>query len=181
MNIILETPRLILREFEMSDAESVLELHSDPEVQKYVGQDVVTSIVEVKRDIKKIWEKEYKKYGFARWAVILKEGDQFSGWAGLKYLPEYKEVDLGYRFLQRFWGMGIATEISIEIVKYGFETLKLKRIIGAAMLDNKASIRVLEKAGLKFDRLEPYGDEEEDSVWYALDREDYATTSAVAK
>jgi len=177
MKIILETPRLLLREFEMSDAEDVLNLHSRPEVQKYTGQGVVTSLDEIKKDIENIWEMEYEKYGYARWATIYKEDNKLIGWAGLKYLPEPKEVDLGYRFLSEYWGRGIASEIAIPIVKYGFETLKLKRIIGSAMLENKASIRVLEKAGLTFDRCEPYGDEKVDSAWYSLDRKDYLLKS----
>ena len=181
MKVILETERLVLREFDHHDAEAVFALHSDPQVQRYTGEDEVTSIEHVRDGIENIWKHEYQKHGFARWATIHKEDDKLIGWAGLKYLPEFDEVDLGYRFIPEYWGQGIATEISIAIVKYGFQTLNLERIIGISMLENPASIKVLEKAGLTFDKYAPYEpDDDQDAAWYSLNREDYLQTISSA-
>src|SRR5437773_1204468 len=71
---------------------------------------------------------DYRKYGFGRWAVVLKTNGKAIGMAGLKYLAEWNEVDLGYRLLPEYWGMGLATEASRACVEYGFHTLKLSRI-----------------------------------------------------
>ncbi|MFK5959576.1 MAG: GNAT family N-acetyltransferase [Lutibacter sp.] len=78
------------------------------------------------------------------------------GFAVLKYLPEIGKTDIGYRFLPEYWRKGIATEVSKEIIKYGFEILKLERIIGITMLKNIASYKVLEKIGLDFYKFDKY-------------------------
>ena len=93
---------------------------------------------------------DYRKHGFGRGACILKSTGQQIGFAGLKYLEELDEVDVAYRLLPAFWGQGLATEAALASVRYGFAKLGLKRIIGLAMPENVASIRVLEKAGLHY-------------------------------
>lgn len=169
MKFLIETERLLLREITLEDKEDMLQLHSDPTVQIYTGEPVVESIEDME---KAIWERinNYEKYGFGRWATILKKGMQFVGWAGLAYLPEFDEIDLGYRFLPKYWGSGIATEASRAILTYGFDSLKLKRIIAIAMKENKASIRVMEKAGMEFYKFAPYEPGGEDDVWYWCDK-----------
>lgn len=96
---------------------------------------------------------------------------QFVGWAGLAYLPEFDEIDLGYRFLPQYWRLGIATEASQAILTYGFDKLKLKKIIAIAMKENKPSIRVMEKVGMQFDKIAPYELGSEDAIWYSCDQE----------
>ena len=174
MKVVLETARLVLREFGSQDTDAVFAIHSDPRVQRYTGEEVVTSVQYIRDGIGNIWKHEYQKHGFARWATIHKEDDKLIGWAGLKYLPELDEVDLGYRFIPEYWGQGIATEISTAIIQYGFQTLNLERIDGISMLENPASIKVLEKAVLTFDRYAPYKpDDAENVAWYSLNREEY--------
>lgn len=169
MSIIIETERLILREITLEDKEALLKLHADPVVQKYTGEPVVKSMEEMTKAIEgRIVN--YKKYGYGRWATILKSGNQFVGWAGLAYLPEFDEIDIGYRFMPEYWGMGIATEASHAILAYGFDTLQLNRIIAIALPENKASIRVMEKIGMEFDKFAPYEPGSEDATWYWCDK-----------
>ena len=168
MTIVLETERLFLREITPDDKEALFRLHSDPSVQKYTGEAVVKSIEEIEKAIE-TRAIHYEKYGFGRWATILKSGQQFVGWAGLAYLPEFDEIDLGYRFLPEYWGLGLATEASQAILTYGFDKLNLSRIIAIAMKENKASIRVMEKVGMEFDKYAPYEPGGEDVVWYRCD------------
>ena len=167
--MILETERLILREMNRADAQDMFRLHSSPQVQKYTGEDIITSLEGIYNKIKEKRE-EYEKHGFGRWATLLKNGRQFVGWAGLSYLPEFDEIDLGYRFLPEYWGLGIATEASRAILAYGFDQLELKRIIAIAMKENKASIRVMEKVGMEFDKFAPYEAGGEDVSWYWCDK-----------
>ncbi|MGB5430765.1 GNAT family N-acetyltransferase, partial [Eudoraea sp.] len=125
MKTIIETERLLLREITLDDKEALFKLHSDPAVQKYTGEPVVESIEEIEKAIRTRID-DYGKYGFGRWATFLKNGMQFVGWAGLAYLPEFDEIDLGYRFLPEYWGLGIATEASRAILTYGFDSLKIR-------------------------------------------------------
>ena len=136
---MIETERLILRKITLDDKEELFKLHSDPDVQKYTGEPVVESIEEIEKAIR-ARIKDYEKYGYGRWATILKNGMQFVGWAGLAYLPEFDEIDIGYRFLPEYWGLGLATEASHAILNYGFDKLKLRNIIAIAMKENRASI-----------------------------------------
>ena len=75
---------------------------------------------------------------------------EFTGWCGLKYLPETNEVDLGYRFMKKFWGNGYATEAALACIEYGFSNLDLHQVVGRALPGNIASIKVLEKCGMKY-------------------------------
>ena len=165
MKKILETERLYLREIGPKDKEDLFRLHSIPEVQRYTGEPVLRSMAEVDRAID-FRIRQYKEYGYGRWAALLKADDAFIGWAGLSYLPEFDQIDLGYRLLPEYWGQGLATEASKAILRYGFEVLKLRRIVAIAMLENKASMRVMEKAGMRFDKYAPYEANGKDEAWY---------------
>jgi len=166
---IIETERLLLRKITLDDKEELFKLHSNPEVQKYTGEPVVETIDEIENAIQSRIN-DYKKYGYGRWATFLKNEMQFVGWAGLAYLPEFDEIDLGYRFLPTYWGKGLATEASKSILTYGFDILKLKKIIAIAMKENKASIRVMEKIGMKFYKIAPYELGSKDAIWYWCDQ-----------
>ena len=169
MKTLIETERLLLREITLDDKEEMFRLHSNPDVQKYTGEPPVETIEEMEQGIQTRIN-DYEKYGYGRWATFLKNGRQFIGWAGLAYLPEFNKIDLGYRFLPKYWGMGFATEASRAILTYGFDKLELKRIIVIAMKENIASIRVMEKVGMKFDKFAPYEPGGEDVAWYWCDK-----------
>lgn len=168
MKKIAETERLIIREITLDDAESMLQLYSNPIVQKYTGDPLVESLSEIKNLIEEHKIKDYNNLGYGRWAVIMKSSNAFAGWSGLKYLPEFDKIDLGYRFLPEFWGKGIATEAGLAIIKYGFEELDLKQIIAIAFPENHASIRVMQKVGMTFDKIAPYDEETSEAVWYKI-------------
>jgi ribosomal-protein-alanine N-acetyltransferase len=154
MQIFIETERLILREFRTSDDTAMFELDSDVEVHKYLGNNPVTKIEQVETYIANI-QQQYLDNGIGRWITIEKSTNEIIGWSGLKFITEYENNqinfhDVGYRFMPRYWGKGYATEATKAALQYGFETMKLKKIIGAANVENKASRRVLEKCGLQF-------------------------------
>ena len=147
----IETERLILRPHTIEDILPAYEMNLDTEVSKYTGDGGVVSLSEIERRIKEDVMGDYAKYGFGRFAVELKSKNKFIGFAGLKYLEDLDEVDLGYRLMSEYWGKGYATEASRACVKFGFEVLELDRVIALVMPDNEASINVLLKLGFKFD------------------------------
>ena len=99
---------------------------------------------------------DYRRYGFGRCACVWKTTGELIGFCGLKYLDDLGEVDLGYRFQRAFWGRGVATESARAMVDYGFGRLNLERIVGLVEPGHTPSIRVLEKVGMRFDRMVDY-------------------------
>jgi ribosomal-protein-alanine N-acetyltransferase len=144
---ILSTPRLRLREFEVSDAPVFFKLNNDPEVTKYTGDFPFKDLAEAESFL---GTHLYKKFGYGRWAVILEENNELIGWCGLKYDELMNQTDLGFRFFKSHWGKGYATEAGKACLDYGFKKLSLERIVGRAMLLNSQSIKVLEKCGMRF-------------------------------
>jgi ribosomal-protein-alanine N-acetyltransferase len=148
MNYFLETDRLRFREMHPSDAEAMFALNSDPEVVQYTGDGSFES-VEATREFLENYIPGYKKYNRGRWVVELKSTGEIIGWAGLKFHEEENVTDVGYRLYKKCWGNGYATEATKACIEYGFSVLKADRIIAHARKENVASLRVLEKCGMK--------------------------------
>lgn len=152
MKTSFETERLLLREILPSDAEGMFQLDSNPEVHKYLGNNPVKTIDQSERVIAMI-RQQYIDNGIGRWAVILKETNAFVGWSGIKIeknVNGYERFyDLGYRFIEAYWGKGYAFESAKACVDFGFHELKLPVINAIADVNNKGSINVLKKCGLQ--------------------------------
>jgi len=149
MNVVIETERLLLRTFTEEDAALIYDLNLDPDVIRYTG-DPIRDTGHALEVLQHTILPQYALYNHGRWAVHIKSGLEFIGWCGLKNRPERNEIDLGYRFLKNAWGKGYATESAHACIKYGFEKLGLRRIVGRAMPENIGSLRVLEKCGMTF-------------------------------
>jgi RimJ/RimL family protein N-acetyltransferase len=167
MTTIVETDRLLLREFVPDDLEAFCRLVSDPDVTRFTG-DGGKSRDEVKQGLEERVFADYRKYGYGRWATVLKATGRVIGFAGLKYLDEVDAVDLGYRFFKEYWGRGLATEASAAVLRHGFESLGLERVIGITDVENQASIRVLEKLGFAYQDTRTHRGHQ--VAWYVLHR-----------
>jgi len=179
IKVKLESERLLIRPFQLGDEVAMYELNSNPIVQKYTGDTIIHSVEEAKKLLINVVFEDYKKHGYGRLAVIYKPDNKLIGFTGIKYLPEAGgESDLGYRFLPEYWGKGIATESSKMSLKFGFEKLKLKKIIGFTEIENSASTNVLLKMGFKITKTDFYPGEENEAgkepvQWLELTKEDY--------
>lgn len=142
-----ETDRMILRAFVPSDAEAFYRLVGDPDIIRYTGEAPPPSVDVCRESLTEY--PDWDRYGFGRWACILKETGALVGFCGLKFLEDWQIVDLGYRFVPEVWGRGLATEGSHATMRFGFETLDLETIYGFVDPKNSASVRVLEKMGMK--------------------------------
>lgn len=170
MNILLETDRLILRPLELSDAEGMFLLDSNPNVHLYLGNRPVKSIEESIDYIENV-QNQYRKNGIGRFAVILKESDEFIGWCGIKFITEEENnhnnfYEIGYRFREEFWSKGFAYESAKAWYDFAFNELKVDVLYASAHIDNLGSRRVLEKLGLHL-KNEFVWDNEVPCVWYA--------------
>jgi len=153
-----ETVRLLHREFTVDDAEDAFRLNSNPEVMRYTGDSMPESVDAARKFIQAY--PDFDEVGFGRWACILKETRTIIGFCGLKYLPELDLVDVGYRFLPNYWGQGLATEACAACLEFGFQEIGLTKIYGFVVPENLASVRVLEKAGMRFDAKVKYDGED---------------------
>jgi len=159
---ILETERLFLREFDEGDVAVFYELGSDPQVIRYTGDPGggFQSLEHAREILRSHPLADYRKHGFGRWACVHKGSGDVIGFAGLKYLDDLNEVDLGYRLLPAWWGAGLATEACRPILDFGFARLGLNQIIALVDPANSASIRVLEKLGMtRLGIIQLHGDE----------------------
>jgi len=147
MSIILETERLIVREWTPDDAPALFEICRDAEVMRYIG---TGKPYETPDEAEKFlaWAVAYQQEnGFCRWAVIEKESGKITGSCGYAYPHDTPEVELGYLFARDVWGKGFATEAARAVLDYGFEKLAFREIIAITDLENTASQKVLEKIG----------------------------------
>lgn len=151
----------------VEDAEHFYQLNSDWEVMKYTDDVAFKNVEEVRQLV--INYPQYKKYGYGRWTVKLKETGKYLGWCGLKFNEDIEEVDIGFRLIRKHWNKGYSTEAAKASLEYGFNQHHIKRIIGRADKRNIASIRVLDKIGLQFEKY--YDDDGVENVLYAIEVE----------
>jgi len=143
----LETKRLRLRLFTVDDLQIMYKLSTDPDVIKYADT-AVKDMEEARQRLEQGPLSDYKKYGYGRFAVELKETGRVIGFCGIKYLPEIDLPEVGYRYLKECWGKGIGTEAAKVCVEFAREDLKIKKLIALIIPENIGSIKVAEKLGM---------------------------------
>ena len=145
-----DTSRLSFRCFKSGDLDQVLLLNRDPKVMTYFPG--MKTIDEIKLDFKRYLEYHQKYPGYGYWYTSLKDQNVFVGFFVVKILAETGETEIGYRLLPEYWGRGLATEGAKGMVDYVKNTLKISRVVGVVNPENLASRKVLENAGLLFER-----------------------------
>jgi RimJ/RimL family protein N-acetyltransferase len=154
----LQTDRLLLRELAVADAPFILELLNDPDWRRFIGDRGVRTLGEAGAYILEGPMAMYRRLGFGLWHVGLKDRTPI-GICGLIKRETLDHVDIGFAFLPAFRGQGYGFEAAAATLDYGRDVLRLERIVATTTLDNDASGRLLEKLGLRFERLiDPVGD-----------------------
>ena len=160
MPLPLETERLIIREFTEDDADAFHATAGDPEVMGRIPCGPSPTVKETGRKIAKII-KCYEEWGCCMWALILRETGEMVGDCGLMPVEgKGPEIELTYDIARKHWGKGYATEASIACLHYGLEEMELDRIIAITFPDHFASMRIMEKAGMKRVGLKTYYSQE---------------------
>jgi RimJ/RimL family protein N-acetyltransferase len=166
---ILETERLILRRFTFEDAPFILELLNDSSFLRFVGDKGVRNLEDAKGYILNGPMASYERFGFGLWLVRLKATGESLGMCGLIKRDTLPDVDIGFAFLPRFWGLEYAVEAAAAVRDYGRDVRGLKRLVAITDRVNKGSIRVLEKTGLRFERMIAFHEGEPESRLFGLD------------
>jgi len=159
---ILETDRMILRHLSEADAPFMLELMNEPDFHRFVGDRGLRTTNDAAAYLAEKILPSYERFGFGFYLVELKSNGMPIGICGLVKRETLEWVDVGFSFLENQRGKGYAFEAAKAVMDYGRTRLDLPRIIGVTAPDNRISIRLLEKLGLRFEKkihLPGYGPE----------------------
>lgn len=139
--MIIKNEKLFIEKFKKSDISDWSKIETDPKVRHFVDgkkQSYKQSEDYIKKNIL-----SYDNNGFGRYAVRLKKNKQLIGMCG--FLEENYGIDFGYRYIPSVWKNGIGYDVAKIVLNYGIKKLKLDKIVAIAHVDNKGSIRILEK------------------------------------
>ncbi|MEP7340583.1 MAG: GNAT family N-acetyltransferase [Acidobacteriota bacterium] len=174
--IHLETSGLLLRPFSLAYAEELHRMWIEPSMRKFLWDDkiipmeTVTEIIEARG-------KTFFQNGLGYWMISLKETSQPVGFCGLRHFhfedepANADEVEILYGLTAAYCGKGLATEASVEVLRYGFVELGLMCIYAGADPPNRDSFRVMERLGMKFLRQTVIGGL--DAIYYVLNRDEF--------
>jgi RimJ/RimL family protein N-acetyltransferase len=180
-HIVLETPRLTIRQFTEDDADNLFDLNSDPEVMRYLGRP--TSLEVLRDEIIPFHLGVYQRFDrLGTWAAESAGTGEFLGWFHFRAEKgDITNIDLGYRLRRSAWNRGYATEGSKALIRMGFTELGVGRVFAHTMAANSASRHVLEKCGLTLAHATSYDGPDPDfvdgagqgEVHYALTRAEW--------
>ena len=113
----------------------------------------------------------FETQGFGQWAIALKNHDALIGFCGYRAFHDPPELQLIYGLAPAFWGRGFTTEAALAMLHYGFETLGFDEVIASTDVPNRASIRVMEKIGMTFQKQVLI--DGLDTIYYTISRADF--------
>ena len=124
---------------------------TDPEVMRYIS-DGKPWPDERLREFVGRQITHFDKLGYCLWKLLLNETSEMIGFCGLQPLDDTPEIEIGWWLARSSWGQGLATEAARTALQDGFERAGLVRIVSVALAANRASIHVMEKLGMKYER-----------------------------
>lgn len=147
---VLETARLVFHRFTREDIGLLAELHSDPEVQRFLGGEWSPSMT--RKTLERL-VRDDEEVGYSKWKAYLRDGT-FVGRAGIQPFPREgpdrgRENELGYAFKKAFWGQGFATEAAIALVDWFFTNTAHDHLLAMTTVNNHTSKKVLQKIGMR--------------------------------
>lgn len=151
MPIPPETERLIFRNWIPADLAAFHAICCDPDVMQFVGTGEPWLLERTRQFIERAMEMS-RTLGFCQWALIHKSHSALIGFCGFIPASDGTGAEIGWRLAKESWGQGLATEAAHAVLKHGFETLGFPRIIATVQSPNRASVRVVEKLGMKLEK-----------------------------
>ena len=146
---VLETERLILREWRESDVEALASMYADAETMRFISDSGTATRDEAAQHVNDLMY-HWESHGYGQWAVEERSSGDFVGRIGLTQREDFdRDVEVGWVVDRSRWGRGYATEGGSMSIRYAFETLGLERLVSVVAPDNAASRRVEEKLGLR--------------------------------
>jgi RimJ/RimL family protein N-acetyltransferase len=170
---VLQTARLRLRPIAPADEDDFDRLFADPDVVRYLGdpRNRPETAVAIQTAVD-----HWQARGYGIWVLTERATGGFVGRVGLRFAEDVGETELLYTLNKAFWGRGLATEAGAAALDFGFGRAGLGRVIALADPRNVGSWRVMEKLGMRREKVAPFRGEE--CVWYATDPDAFAAHSA---
>lgn len=156
---VMETSRITIRHLLPDDAAFMLELLNDPSFIRNIGDRGVRDLEGARGYIMRSAVASHEKHGYGLDLVELKATAEPAGICGLVRRDYLDDPDIGFAFLPQFTGLGYAVESAAAVLEHARRVLKLPRVFAIVSPDNARSIRVIEKIGLRYERMiTPPGD-----------------------
>lgn len=171
MNRQIETPRLVLRGFQMADVAALARLYGDDVIMRHMvpGRGLARGEAETRARANVInFAGHWRRHGFGVWAVTDRDSGHLLGQCGLRWVADAAVVELLYLLNKTTWGRGLATEAAAAALDHGFAAGRLSAVVGLTRPDNIASKRVLSKLGFRFEALKAIWGLE--LAWHGLPR-----------
>ena len=159
--IVAKTERLIITKFTVDDAPFFIALINTPKFKKFIGDRKINTIQKAQQHIKEGQLKNYAELGYGFYKLLLKSENNIPiGTCGLTKREQLELPDIGFAMLPEFEGKGFGLESSKAIIKLATETLKIKKIGAITAPNNAASIKLIEKLGLTYEKkVKPFEDD----------------------
>lgn len=149
---LLETPRLVLREWCDGDFEGFARMNADPIIMEYLPRALDE---DASKRLMGRFKAHFKKHGYGLYALERKDDQRFMGFVGINHVDFEADftpaVEIAWRLDYEFWGQGYATEAAQKVLEFAFCELELSEIVSFTVHDNTRAIHVMEKIGLKRD------------------------------
>lgn len=167
MDAILETERLILRQFTIDDTKFILELVNSQGWIANIGDRNIKTNEQAKVYLQNGPLKSYGTNGFGLWLVEVKSDKTPIGMCGIIKRDDIENPDIGFAFLPAFTGKGFAYEIANATMTFAISTLKLPAIFAITIPANKRSIKLLEKIGLRFSKTLDFANDNQELMLFS--------------
>jgi RimJ/RimL family protein N-acetyltransferase len=149
---IIQSGRLVLRELDLNDSPFILRLLNEPSFLRFIGDKKVRTLDGARAYIAQGPMESYRRFGFGLYLTSLRDSGVPIGICGLVKRDTLADVDVGFAFLPQYCSKGYGSESAAAVLRFGERTLRLRRIVGIVALENHASIALLRKIGLVFER-----------------------------
>jgi len=150
---LIETDRLIISHLSIEDAAFIMKLVNTPGWLQYIGDRNVKSVDDGRRYLENGPLKSYAQWGFGLFRIALKNTNTAIGICGLIKRDGLNDIDLGFALLPAYGGKGYAYEAAEAVLRYAQNQLHLHRLVAITLVDNAASLKLLQKLGFRFERM----------------------------
>jgi [ribosomal protein S5]-alanine N-acetyltransferase len=165
--MLLHSKRLVLAPLTIADGPVLHAMWTSPGGRRFLWDDEIIPMAQT-AELVQTSQQYFAQHGVGLWLARERVTRFPVGYAGFWYFRTPPELELLYGIDEAYWGRGYATEAARALMQYGFEQLGLEQIVASTDAPNKASVRVMEKSGMCFDRRVVISGRE--TIFYRIDR-----------